>query len=227
MKASQALNKDQQEALAKAVAAAEARTRAEFLCAVATESGRYDRAESIAGALTALLALAGAHIVHTLRAIGTGWWDAQAPGVPIGGQALLVAGGFVLGSFVASHVHGLRALLTSRAEMHAEVDRSAAFVFAKSRAESHRSRAGVLIYASLFERRVVVLAGSEASAALGQAGLDAIRDRAVERLKAGDVAGALTAALQLAADRLATALPPDGRPADQLDNRVQVIHPRP
>ena len=49
------LSAEDQAALAARIAALETRTDAEIVCAVARESGRYDRAESLCGLLFALL----------------------------------------------------------------------------------------------------------------------------------------------------------------------------
>ena len=58
MNALKSLNSAQLEQIASAVQDAELKTGAEIVCAVTTESGRYDRAESIFGGLGAILGLA-------------------------------------------------------------------------------------------------------------------------------------------------------------------------
>lgn len=206
-----------------AVATAEKRTSAELVCAVATESGRYDRAEAIVGLGGALLGLTGLHLAHA-PALGS-WAPAEA--VPLAWQAGVVAGGFALGNLLASHAHLLRRMCTSRGEMDEEVERAANHVFHTQRLGATRSRGGVLVYVSLFEREVVVLADQGAFAALGEPGVDAVRDLAVARLAAGDLPGALVAAIEALGDRLAASLPRAPDDTDELADAVLLIHPRP
>ena len=221
MRATAFLNHDGRRAVEAAIAEAEKRTAAEIVCAVAAESGRYDRAESLVGLGCAIVGLSLAHA----WAGGAAQWGA-AP-VPLGWQALAVALGFVLGSVVASYVHGLRRLFVSAREMAEETGRAASAVFAQRRLGSTRQQAGLLLYVSLFERRAVVLADDGARAALGQAGVDALRDQMVAGLREGRRAETLTAAVRSAAERLSPRLPPVPKNPNELPNQVLLFDPRP
>ena len=85
----------------------------------------------------------------------------------------------------------------------------------------------MLLYVSLFERRVVVLADQGAFAVLGQEGVDALRDQAIAKLVAGDRVGTFVSAIESVAERLAEALPCEANDADELSNELLVYHPRP
>ncbi len=113
LNARQYLNKGQQAAVVEAIALAETRTRAEVVCACATESGRYDRAESLAGLLFALLALAMANAALVDGGSDAGSWK-RAATLPFSWQCLAVVAGFVVGSLAASYWHPLRRLFTSQ-----------------------------------------------------------------------------------------------------------------
>ena len=127
--------------LEQAVAEAERSTAAEFVCAVATESGRYDRAESVVGLAVAVAALGLTHVLMT-RAPSGSW----APGSPIavGWLALAVVAGWIAGSVLASYCHPLRRLFVGRHEIDEEVARAASHVFSVARLTSTRAHGGVL-----------------------------------------------------------------------------------
>jgi len=226
MNATRKLTKEMQDQVARAVGEAEKATSAEIVCAVATESGRYDRAESIVGLVCGLVALCLTHVRVTGLTLQPGEWP-STEGLEMGWQCAAVVAGFVLGSLFASYVHPLRRFFTRDEEMQAETWRAASHVFTLSSAEGIASRAAVVIYLSLFERRVVVLAGKAANEALGDEGLKRIRDAALAPLRKGNIADAFTAAVGEAARLAAYALPPRESNPDELPNRVLVFHPRP
>ncbi|MFH0907943.1 MAG: hypothetical protein V1929_04205 [bacterium] len=226
MNATHVLTKVIQDQIAQAIAEAEKTTSAEIVCAVATESGRYDRAESIVGLVFGLVALCLTHVHATGFMLQPGEW-ASAEGLELGWQCAAVVAGFIAGSLFASHVHPVRRFFTRNGEMASETWRAASHVFTRSSAEDIASRAAVVIYVSLFERRAVVLAGKAAADALGDEGLRRIRDAALAPLKKGKIADALVTAVAEAAQLTAYALPPHESNPDELPNRVMVFHPRP
>ena len=61
--------------LEQAIAGVEQQTSAEIVCAVATESGRYDRAEAIFGILFAVLTLVVVNLVVITRDNGPDSWS--------------------------------------------------------------------------------------------------------------------------------------------------------
>ena len=86
----------------------------------------------------------------------------------------------------------------------------------------------MLIYVSLFERRVVVLADHQALSVLGESGIEALRDTAVSHLKQGGLVDSFVETINQAATGLAEALPADSEEnPDELSNRVLQFHPRP
>jgi putative membrane protein len=192
---------------------------------VATESGRYDRAEAIVGIAMAVLGLYAAHLAAGMAVAAASPWDIAS--ASLRWQLVGVVGGFVAGNVLGSYLHPLRRVAVREREMAEEVSRAAAHVFWRRRLSRSRARAGVLVYLSLFERRMVVLADERAHRILGQEGLDAIRDVGIGRLRVAERSGALTAAVAAAADRLAPELPADDGDADELANELLVYHPRP
>jgi putative membrane protein len=224
MNAERFLTESERRAVADAVADAEKSTAAEFVCAVATESGRYDRAESIVGVIGALVALTAAYWAAAWTPRGS-WSLAGTVGLTEAAAAIVV--GFVVGSVLASILPSARRPFVGRREMDAEVARAADHVFAARRLTTTRERGGVLLYVSLFERRVLVLADSGAMKALGDEGVIALRDLAVQRLRSGHRLQTFTDAVAAAAERLSGSLPPSAENADELPNALLVFHPRP
>lgn len=135
--------------------------------------------------------------------------------------------GFTIASVLASYVHPLRGLFTSSREMEEETLRAARHVFVVERLASTRSRGGVLVYVSLFERRVAVLADKGVMDALGEPFVRELRDLAVARLRASRRKETFTDTLRLAGERLASALPAAARDADELPTHLRIFHPRP
>lgn len=203
------------------IARLETRTEAEVVCAVATESGRYDRAESLCGLTVALAALLSAE-----KFLGMGTWEQRA-GLSLGAQALTIVLGFVAGSVLASYWHGLRRLFAGGREIEAEVQRSVHQVFSQRGVGETRQRGGLLIYVSLFERRLEIRCDQALAAKLPPSTLTAIRDAVLPRLKAGDLAAGLLAGLDQAEAVLAEAMPSTGQPANRLPDTVLLFHPRP
>jgi putative membrane protein len=208
--------------VAGAVERAEKRTAAEVVCAVATESGRYDRAEAVAGLVFGLIGLAAADAAWSAWS-GPGSWGGATP---IAAQAAGVVLGFVVGSIVATHSLTLRRALVGRREMVEETERAAAAVFARSRVGATSRRTGVLVYVSLFERRVVVLLDDAARAAASEGFAERLCAQAVAGLARGGRGDVLASLVDAVADELASKLAPVPRDADELPNRVIVLHPR-
>ena len=236
------LNPGEIQELETAIASVEQETSAEIVCAVATESGRYDRPEAMVGILFAIISLLlfnlaapyGGTKVETPDAgrerggVAVGWTDVEAINVSV--QVLALVLGFVVGNLVGSYCAPLRRLLTRRRCMESEVARSAAFVFAQQRIASTREAGGLLLFVSLYERRFVVLADVGVVAATGQEFLDGLRDQGVAALRSGKPDQALIEAVKAAGQVLKDKLPGESSSKDddnELSNHVIMIHPRP
>jgi putative membrane protein len=226
MNATQVLSEQQVQRIEKAIADAESTSAAEIVCAVATESGRYDRAEAIVGLIGGLLGLGLAHLFHQNIIIGAGEWSAEA--LAFGWQALAVALGFVAGHLLASYVHPLRRLFVGEREIDQEVQKGAWHIFATAALRGTVAQTGLLIYVSLFERRVVILADRNARQALGDERIDELRDQAVAQLRSGQFAESFIAAIESAGHDFAEKLPGERSVnPNELDDHVLCYHPRP
>ncbi|MDX2176177.1 MAG: hypothetical protein SF028_06875 [Candidatus Sumerlaeia bacterium] len=214
------LTQDDIERLEAAIADAERRTGAEIVVAIATESGRYDRAESIVGLLGALAGLVAADAAAVFGA-GAGDWDVSA--APLASQLFAAALGFAAGTLAGSHWHALRRLLTGRAELAAEPERAASHVFHWAGLGETSNRGGVLIYLSLFERRVIVRAEAAARAAAGDDLVARVCAAAETALRDGQRRDALLGAVATLAEQLANKFPAPADNPDEVVRRVVVI----
>lgn len=211
-------------AIEAAVAAAEKRTSAEFVCALATESGRYDRAESLMGLTLALLGLTLANYAAH-GSTDPGSFEATA-GPSLAWQFVTVVVGFVLGSALGTYCHPVRRLFVPVREMIEETRKAARAVFALRRLASTKEQGGVLVYYSIFERRILVLADEGAQKALGQEGLGELRALAMRTLHQQGKVAAFTTVLEAAAEKLEHALPVRPSDTDEISNELVIYHPR-
>lgn len=230
MNANTFLSQDEQKSIEQKIAEAESRTGAEFVCAIATESGRYDRAEGIWGLIFSLifLALAYANPVDTFGlSSASGEWGAELfPGLLWLTIAVVI--GFIVGNVLASNAYWLRGLLVSENEMEEETRRAASHVFALRQLSATENSRGVLIYLSLFERRVVILADKGALVYLTQSDVDKLCSEAVGKLRQGEGKEMFLTTIDAAADLLAPGLTPDeDEVVNELSNELALFHPRP
>jgi putative membrane protein len=226
LRADRFLTAQETQSIEAAIAEAEKKTAAEIRCAVATESGRYDRAEAIVGLIGALLCLMIANVIGLVVQNGGAMWGTPE-GIHLGWQATAVVLGFVGGTVLAGTWHALRRVFVHRRELAAEVRRAAWNAFALGKISSTEARTGLLIYLSLFERRVMVLADQHALDILGQDGVNELRDLALDAIRGGERVETFLRPIRAAAEKLAPSLPPKGDNPDELPNRLLIFHPRP
>ena len=227
-------SEEKRRCIAEAIATAEAQTSAEIVCAVATESGRYDRAEGICGILVAVISLGltnffvmGDYSGATASGQGVSHSWSDPVGLGLFGQIVAICLGYVAGNLLASYCQPLRRLFVSNREMEDETARSASRVFLSQRVRSTRQAGGVLIYVSLFERRVVVLADDGIMQHDGQAVVETARDTAIAALRVGKFVETFVTTIAGIAGRLQQVLPVEGKNDDELPNELRSFHPRP
>ncbi|GIV57483.1 MAG: hypothetical protein KatS3mg042_0396 [Rhodothermaceae bacterium] len=140
------------ERIRQAVAEAEGKTSGEVVPVVMPQSGRYEVAVWRGASLAALLALALEGLVYQVYAgwglawLYTGW-----------GTALLTVVAGTLGALLAHVVPPLKRLLTGPRLLDETVHRRAMQAFVEEEVFNTRDRTGILLFISLFERRIEVL----------------------------------------------------------------------
>jgi putative membrane protein len=205
-----------------AIDAAQARTSGEISCVVARESSKYQEVPLAWAAAVALvappLALAfGLRPFVIVDLLQNGWTLTQAGALHGAVMTSLVAYAavqavlFALVAGLAS-IAPIRRMLTpgfiAREHVHARAMEQFAHRLHRSTAST-----GVLIYASLAERRVEIVADEAIHQKVDEGAWDRAVAAAIARIKAGDVAGGLIAAVEACGGELATHFPGETKPS--------------
>jgi putative membrane protein len=200
-----------------AVAAAESGTSGEIVPYVVPASDKYAGAVWKGATLGALAAALAAWAIHRW---GDFWgatrflWMVMPP-----------AAGAALG-YLAAHLAPLRRFLAGHQAIEQRVQQRAAAAFLEQEVFRTRERTGILLFLSLFERRVVVLGDSGIHRQVEPGEWDAVVRHVVSGLSgrgAGDPTTALVAAIRECGEILARhGLPPRPDDADELSNDLRV-----
>lgn len=222
MNANKVFSQSDREIVEQRIGEIERTTSAELVVAVATESGNYDRAESVVGILTALIALGIANLIQPLF-YHAGDWD--APGLQAIFQGMAVVLGYVAGNYLAAYCFPIRRLFSRKADQINATKKSAAHVFYNHKLRETDSQCGVLIYVSLFERCIAILPDSSCKEALGAEKVQEICDSAIAELKTGNYRQAMLQVLEQLSITLSAARPAN-RDVDknELSNHVLTFH---
>jgi putative membrane protein len=205
----------------EAVLRAESKTAAEIIPVVATDSGRYDRAEDMFGLWLGLAALCAAW--SWAQGIELSEWGVPTLKLGLPWVVGIIIGGWLVGSVIAHHVSALRRLFTPRSEQRAEVERTAREVFFDRRVHHTQGSSGLLIYISLLEHMAVVLADEQVQEKLGQQRLDALCNELVARLHKGERTEALCHTIDQAGLALAEVLPRVNADRNELSDALVVL----
>ena len=173
--------------LADAVREAERSTSGEIVPYVVGRSDSYPEAWLRAGALLGFLTLFAFAIVD----MGTGMWLPFG----MGEAAIIIVAAFGIGGLLVLVAPALRRLLIPAAMLQQRVDERASLAFLEEEVFKTRERTGILIFLSLFERRVRVLGDSGINAKVEQAEWDAIAGVIVSGMKNGTPAEGMIEAI--------------------------------
>ncbi len=147
------LGPEDRERVTACVQEVEKHTSAEIVPLVRSASSSYPAA-LLRGALVAGLLLAA--VATVLDSLLTPWGSLDILDVWLFPGVFVVAFGVVF--LLARLIPGLARLFLSHAEMNEEVGEAAMTAFYRHRLVETRDRTGILLFVSVFERRVVVLA---------------------------------------------------------------------
>jgi putative membrane protein len=220
-----------------ALAQAEASTSGEIFCVVAQASARYRDVplawaagvSMLAPPVALLLGLRPAAAVQALLlVVQSGWSVAQAGAVNAMVMAALV-GYAALQAVLFALVLGLLSLPGVRARLTpAGVKRQAVHTRAMEqffhRLHAAHGTTGVLIYASLEERRVEIIAEEAVDEKVAAGRWDEAVQAALGPIRAGDMAGGLAAAIAVCGRALAEHFPArEGAPPPAVDDRLAEV----
>lgn len=173
--------------LAAAVDAAERATSGEIVPYIVGQSDAYPEAPWRAGTLLGALVL----LTLTIVTVASKAW------LPYGllEATVLTACACALGAVLVTFFAPLRRLALSPSTMTERVNERAAMAFLSEEVFTTRDRSGILIFLSLFERRVRVMADSGISKVVKQEEWDGIVALIVRGMKEGTAAAALEEAI--------------------------------
>ena len=206
------LNKDEQERVRAAVGEAEKKTSGEIVPMIVPASYHYPMADVLGGASFALpISIVLTYILGSMLWVGpTNMWVFMG----IFGVA------FVVFHRVVQRVWPLKRIFISDREIDEEVQEAALTGFFKEELYRTRDETGILIFISVFEHRVWVLADRGINAKVGQGQWDSIVAQIVNGIKNGQQADAICEAVRDVGAILAEHFPVREDDVDELDNLI-------
>jgi len=200
------------EKIRAAVREAEIRTAGEIVPMVVPASYDYPMAD-VTGAVAFSLPLA---IVLTPVIGGRFWIGPQNMWVFLGTFALLYAFFFL----VIRRVPPLKRLFISKAEIDEEVEEAAVSAFYQEGLYRTRDETGVLIFISMFEKKVWILADKGINEKVGKEQWQGIAGHIAGGIHTGRQVNALCDAVSMVGDLLATHFPAGRENPDELSNLI-------
>ncbi len=222
-RASKYFVESEKQRIEQAVTEAESKTSAEIVPVLASDSGRYDRAEDIAGVWLGIIFLGLTWAVLQTQSAEAAQWGSNWARFELPLVILAVIAGYGLGMIVATYCWALRRLFTPKKHMASEVVERAGHVFFDRRVHHTEGDSGILIYISLFEHGASILADQTALEKLGQAALDELCKGLIDGIKAGDLATALCETIRDAGDRLEKVLPRTDGDRNEIENTLVIL----
>jgi len=180
------------EAIRAAVRRAEERTAGEIVPVVVAQSADYEVATWRGEALAALLALAGG--LFFLQVYGGGATGGLSALWIAVGSSLTVGG---LGALATTLAGSLRRLFAGRRLLDEAVRRRALQFFVQEEVFATRDRTGILIFASLLERRVEVIGDTGIDDRVRGNDWDAVAARVREGMQSGRLTDGLVEAIEM------------------------------
>lgn len=222
-RASRFLSDHEKTRIEEAVTAAEEKTSAEIVPALATGSGRYDRAEDVFGLWTGLFSMVVAWLLLQGQGVGEAQWGSSWSRFELPILVLAVLVGFMLGSLASTLFGWGRRAFTPRKQMREEVKAAANRIFHDQRIHRTQGATGLLIYVSLFERMASVVADQTVLDKLGQSALDGLCKQLTDGIQAGDAATAFCEVIASAGEALGAVLPRADDDRDELPNALIIL----
>lgn len=222
-RASELFNEQQRKQVEDAVSKAESGTSCEIVPVVATESGRYDRPEDMAGLWLAIIAAVTVWLLFPRELNQPGDWAAAPLWTGLTSMIAAIVVAFVIGTLAGNRIGWLRRLCTPRKQMLHEVGARAREIFFDRRVHHTLGNTGMLIYVSLFEHMAVVLGDQEVLDKLGQPVLDHLCEQLTSDLRQSHPSVALSRVITSAGEELSGPLPRSDDDQNELQDALVLI----
>jgi putative membrane protein len=200
------LTKDDHAAIAEAIRAAEAKTCGQIVCVLARSSSDYSAVPIQWAALLALV---------------TPWPLIYFTQLTVQRIFLVQIVVFLAAAIILSWMP-LRMALVPRPVQRARAHRGAVEQFFLRGLANTRNRCGVLIFASMAEHYVRIVADQGIASKVAQSEWQDAVDALIRHMRDGEVAAGFIAAIERCGAVLAAHAPPDGSP-DALPDRIYVL----
>jgi putative membrane protein len=223
MVASKLFTEEDRKAVSAAVAEAEKKTSAEIVPVVATSSDRYERAEDLIGLGTAIVAVASTWTQFQKLRPSSDWDGADELVFHLPYVLAVMVAGFLIGLFAAKAIPRLKRLAASRRAMAGRVLIAAHHAFDALHVRDTAGATGVVIYVSLFERRVCVWADRAVSAKIPESEWKEACELLTRSLKEGRHSEGFVAAIRKCGDVLSKHFPIQPGDVNELSNELRVL----
>jgi putative membrane protein len=215
--------------IADAIAQAESKSSGEIFCVLAHSVSRYREVPLVWATLAAFLVppvavLAGLHRL-ALADIFTSWTDESARAVEtlilraLSTYALLQAGLFLAVALIVS-LPSVRRVMTPRFLKRHRVRQMARHHFVASGAKLTHAQPHILIYASLWDRQVELVAHDAIHKAVGEGPWNAAVAAVTEGMKNGQPGDGFVRAIEICGEALAAHFPAEGGAKNVLPNEI-------
>jgi len=223
MVASKLFSAEDRKAVSTAVAEAEKKTSAEIVPVIATASDRYERAEDLVGLATSLVAVTSVWTQFQRLRPSSDWDGPDELNLRLLYVLAVIVGGWVVGVLLAKGVPWLKRLAVSRRAMTARVLIAAHHAFDSLHAHKTVGGTGVVIYVSLFERRVCIWADRKVSEKIPEAEWKGITEGLIRALRDGTPREGFVEAIRKAGDLLAKPFPIQPGDVNELPNELRIL----
>jgi putative membrane protein len=207
MKAREVFTPEREKRVLESIGRAESRTSGEIVPMVVDQSDHYLYVDFL-----------GALIVQFAALLAAVWLLPACDYLPIVAVQVL---GLVTGFLAFRHVGPLKRLCLSASIMDEEVYERALRAFRELDLDRTADRTGILVFVSLLEHRVQVLADSGINARVKPGAWDAVVDIVLEGIRKRDLCQGLCAAIDQCGEILAQAFPIRPDDVNELPDRLQ------
>ena len=223
------LNQNDRKRIADAIAQAESKSSGEIFCVLVHSVSRYREVPLVWATLAAflvppLVVLTGLHRL-ALADIFTSWTDESARAVEnlilraLSSYALLQAGLFLAVALIVS-LPVVRRVMTPRFLKRHRVRQMARHHFVASGAKLTHAQPHILIYASLWDRQVELVAHDAIHKAVGEEPWNTAVAAVTEGMKSGKPADGFVRAIEICGAALAAHFPAEGGAKNALPNDI-------
>jgi putative membrane protein len=206
------LTQQEKAGIEAAVQAAEKRTSGEIVCMIVSSSYHYPMSNVI-GATALALPLA---LILTPLAGAWLWLGTQNMWLFLGIYTIL----FIAGYLLVKHSAVLKRIFVSRKEMDSEVEEAAVTNFFNRGLYRTRDCNGILLFISVFEHRVWILADQGINEKVSEGHWDAIVTRLTEGIRRGQASAAICRAVNTIGEELRQHFPLKADDTDELKNLI-------